>query len=247
MCSPLIRKLQQFTKLSRSDREALHALASLRVRHLSPRDDLIHEGDRPEHINLILNGWVCRYKTLEDGRRQIIAFLLPGDLCDLNVFILREMDHSMAAITAVSVIEVPREVMETLTLEHPRVTQALWWDNLVTAAIQREWNVNLGQRTAFERVAHILCELFLRLRAIGMTDGTTCEFPVTQVDLADATGLSAVHLNRTLQELRAADLIVLRGKLLTIPDLPALQAVALFNPNYLHLDHEGQRFDANEP
>jgi CRP-like cAMP-binding protein len=105
----------------------------------------------------------------------------------------------------------------------------------------------LGQRTAFERVAHILCELFLRLRAIGITDGSTCEFPVTQVDLADATGLSAVHLNRTLQELRAADLIVLRGKLLTIPDLPALQAAALFNPNYLHLEHEGQRFDANEP
>ncbi|WP_027136256.1 Crp/Fnr family transcriptional regulator [Geminicoccus roseus] len=246
MINPLVRKLEKFTKLSRADQEALRDLASQRVRHLNARDDLIHEGDRPDHVNLILSGWACRYKTLEDGRRQIIAFLLPGDLCDLNVFILREMDHSMAAITPLTFAEVTREHMEALTLDHPRVTQALWWDSLVNAAIQREWSVNLGQRTAFERVAHLLCELFLRLRSVGMTEGTSCDFPVTQVDLADATGLSAVHLNRTLQELRGADLIVLRGKLLTIPDLEALQAAALFSPNYLHLNHEGQRFDAND-
>jgi CRP-like cAMP-binding protein len=247
MANPLIKKLQQFTRLSRLDQDAIREMASQRVRHLNPRDDLIHEGDRPNHVNLLLSGWACRYKTLEDGRRQIIAFLLPGDLCDLNIFVLREMDHSMAAITPLSFAEVSREHLEALTLDHPRVTQALWWDSLVGAAIQREWSVSLGQRTAFERVAHVLCELFLRLRAVGMTEGTVCEFPITQVDLADATGLSAVHLNRTLQELRAAGLIVLRGKLLNIPDLAALQSAALFTPNYLHLDHEGQRYDANEP
>jgi CRP-like cAMP-binding protein len=114
-------------------------------------------------------------------------------------------------------------------------------------AIQREWSVNLGQRTATERIAHLLCELFFRLRAVGLTTDLTCDLPVTQAELADASGLSAVHVNRTIQELRAADLIVLRGRTLTILDLEALKTVALFNPNYLHLNREGGGFDANEP
>ncbi|WP_159716417.1 Crp/Fnr family transcriptional regulator [Geminicoccus flavidas] len=247
MDNPLARKLSHFTRLSASDQAALDLLSRQRVRQVNARHDLIREGDRPDHVNLILSGWACRYKTLEDGRRQIIAILLPGDLCDLNIFILRTMDHSMAAITPVTHAEVSREVLEEVTLKQPRITQALWWDALVTAAIQREWSVSLGQRTALERVGHILCELFVRLRMVGLTNGNCCEFPITQVDLADATGLSAVHLNRTLQELRAGELIVLRDRLLTIRDLPALQVLSLFNPNYLHLDAEGQQYGANEP
>jgi CRP-like cAMP-binding protein len=183
---------------------------------------------------------------MEDGRRQVIAFLLPGDLCDLNIFILREMDHSICAITALNYAEIDPEALSALTLAHPRITQALWWEALMTAAIQREWSMSLGQRTATERIAHLLCELFFRLRAIGLTADFTCELPLTQADLADASGLSAVHVNRTLQELRAANLIILRGKILTIPNLDALKTAALFNPNYLHLDREGSRFDANE-
>lgn len=125
--------------------------------------------------------------------------------------------------------------------------KALWWDTLVSVAIQREWTVNLGQRTAIERLGHLFCELFVRLRGIGLTDGDSCPLPLTQVELADAMGLSNVHINRTLQELRRAGLVVFKGKRLTIPDLAALQKVSLFNPNYLHLDHEGRHLDANEP
>lgn len=246
MVNPLVRKLRQFTRLSSDDEAALHEFARQRVRRINAHDDIIREGDPPDRISLILEGWAFRYKTLEDGRRQIVAFLIPGDLCDMNIFVLREMDHSLGALTVVTLAEITREMMENLIVDHPRLARAFAWDSLVTAGILREWNVNLGQRTAFERVAHVLCELFLRLRAVGLTDGISCDFPVTQVDLADASGLSAVHLNRTLQELRAANLIRLRGKLLTIPDLPALQAAALFHANYLHLDHEGQRFDAND-
>lgn len=244
--NPLVRKLEQFVRLSGEDREVLDRVAGERVRHVGPREDIAHEGERPRVVNLILSGWACRYKQLADGQRQILGFLVPGDLCDLNVYILREMDHSLSTLTPVRLAEVPRSVMEEVTARHPRITQALWWETLVHASTQREWIVNLGQRTAFERLGHLLCETFVRLRAVGLTEGDSCEFPVTQAELADATGLSTVHVNRTIQELRGAGLIVLRGGALTIPDLAALQKATLFNPNYLHLDREGRHLDASD-
>jgi CRP-like cAMP-binding protein len=239
MAIALIGKLERFTRLSGEDRKALERIASERVRRLGAHEDIILEGDKPEVINVVLSGWACRYKQLEDGRRQIISFFLPGDLFDHNIFIVREMDHSVGTITPVAIAEISREAFENLTLKHPRVTQALWWESLVSAAIQREWTVNLGQRNAAERMSHLFCELFLRLQSVGLAKENSCEFPVTQVELADATGLSAVHVNRTLRDLREANLIEIRGKILTIPDLNALMRAALFNTNYLHLDREG--------
>ena len=246
MRRPLIRKLEKFTRLSRADKEMLVRIAAQRVRRFAAREDIIHEGEKPEFINLINEGWACRYKTLEDGRRQIIAFFLPGDLCDLNVFILKEMDHSIGAITPVSVSEISRVAFDEMMIGHPRITQALWWESLVAAAIQREWTVNLGQRDALERMAHLLCELFIRLDAAGCTSDSSCEFPLTQTELGETLGMSTVHVNRTLPELRSSNLIVLKDRPLTIPNLQALQDVALFNPNYLHLDREGRHLDANE-
>ncbi|WP_336490264.1 Crp/Fnr family transcriptional regulator [Methylobacterium nigriterrae] len=241
----LIRKLENFTRLSDADKGALEDAASGRVRLFGPHQDIICEGDDPEHVNLMLDGWACRYKQLEDGRRQIISFFLPGDLCDPHIFVLREMDHSISTITPVKLAEIPRDTLLDLTEQHPRITQALWWEMLVHTAIQREWTVNLGQRTGLERVGHLLCELFIRLRAVGLTEGNSCILPITQVEFGDATGLSNVHVNRVLQELRASGLIVLKGRVLTIPDLAALQAASLFNMNYLHLDREGRHLDAN--
>ena len=246
MNNPLVRRLELFTRLSSADKEAIVRASGEHVRLFNAHEDIIREGDRAKDVNLILSGWACRYKLLEDGRRQIIAFFVPGDLCDLNIFILKEMDHSIGTITAVRLAELSRETLETLTLGHPRVTQALWWHTLVTAAIQREWTISLGQRTALERMAHLFCEMFLRLRAVGLTQGNSCELPLTQGELGEATGLSTVHVNRTLQELRALGQIVLRGKTLTIPDLDLLRTTAAFNPNYLHFDREGAHLDANE-
>jgi len=246
MTNPIIRKLEQFTKLSSEERRVLEQVTSEGLRQLGTREDIIREGDKPQALNLILSGWACRYKHLEDGRRQIIAFFLPGDLCDNHVFVLREMDHSVGTLTPVTFAQIPRRRIEEITLSHPRVTQALWWESLVGSAIQREWIVSLGQRDALERMAHLLCELFLRLRAVGLAEENRCELPLTQAELADAMGLSTVHVNRTLQELRAAKLIILKGRTLTIPDLEALQSAAQFNPSYLHLDHEGQHLDAND-
>ena len=212
---------------------------------VQPRRDLIREGETPKFVHLMVDGWACRYKTLPDGRRQIVAFFIPGDFCDLNVYILKEMDHSIGAITRLSVADISREDMDALTAGHPRITQGLWWEALVNAAIQREWTLNIGQRTAYERIAHLLVELHMRLKTVGLTQNGSCDFPLTQTDIVDATGLTAVHVNRTLQELRRDDLIILERRQLTIPDIRKLMDASMFNPNYLHLGHEGQNLDAN--
>ena len=242
----LIRKLEQFVRLSPTDHAILTRASTERVRHLPARVDIVREGDKPKDVHLILSGWAYRYKTLEDGRRQVVALFLPGDICDVNIFILRELDHSIGTVTPVSVADLSREFFDSVAAGHPRIVTAFWWETLVNAAIQREWTLNLGQRTAAERMAHLLCEVFLRLQLAGLTHGDSCDFPLTQADLADATGLSKVHVNRTLQELRAANLIVLKGKTLVVPELGRLMQAGLFNPNYLHMDHEGRQLDANE-
>jgi CRP-like cAMP-binding protein len=244
--SLLIRKLEHFVRLSPSDRDIIGRATAERVREFGPRVDIVREGDKPNDVHLVLSGWACRYKQLEDGRRQIMSFFLPGDICDLNIFILKEMDHSIGTITAVTIADLSREFFDEIGAGHPRIAAAFWWGSLVDSAIQREWVINLGQRTAFERMAHLLCEIFFRLRLTGLTKRDACDFPLTQADLAEATGLSKVHVNRTLQELRSASLIVLKGKTLVVPDLGRLTRAGLFNANYLHMDHEGRQLDANE-
>jgi CRP-like cAMP-binding protein len=155
------------------------------------------------------------------------------------------MDHSIGTITPVTVAEVSREAFEETGLKHPRVVQALWLENLMNAAVQREWIVNLGQRSGLERIAHLICELFLRLRSVGLTQRNTCAWPITQIELADTTGMTSVHVSRTLQELRNRNLVRLKDHLLTIPDLKALMRLAMFNSNYLHLPREGAYLVAN--
>jgi CRP-like cAMP-binding protein len=250
MAGPLIAKLEQFTRLSSADKNALERAASLKTRRLQPREDLIREGDRPQQMHLILEGWACRYKVLEDGRKQITAFLVPGDLCDLRMFILREMDHSIGALTALKLAEIPSDVILELTDNHSRIGRALWWNSLVEEAIAREWTANVGGRNALERVAHVLCELYLRLEAVGLASGHEAagsfELPVTQEQLADATGMTSVHVNRIVQQMRDEGLVVWKGKQVAIPNLDALKSAALFNPNYLHRDRDGRSFEAND-
>lgn len=243
--SPVASKLEAFTRLSSDDRAAL-AQVTRNVRFVEARRDLISEGDRPRFVHLVLDGWGCRYKTLPDGKRQIVSIFVPGDFCDVNVYILKQMDHSIGAITRIKVAMITPEEMNALTEGRPRVTQALWWHELVTTAVQREWTVNLGQRSAYERLGHLLVELYLRLRTVGRASDGRCDFPLTQNDLADATGLTAVHVNRTLQELRRDGLIELERKQLRILDLERLKDLSRFNANYLHLDREGRHLDAND-
>lgn len=230
----LALKLQRFVALSPGEIDALGHVCRQSIRTARARRDIIREGDAPHHVKLIIDGWAIRYKMLPDGRRQIVSFLLPGDLCDLNVFLLDEMDHSIGALTPVTYAEMPHELVGVMCDHHPPLARALWLESLVVAAIQREWTLSLGQRTARERIAHLFCEIFERLETVDLTEGDRCEMPLTQIDLGEATGMTAVHVNRTLQELRREGLIVLNNRILTIPDRQALMAVGMFNPNYLH-------------
>lgn len=245
MESALFSRLELFTRLSDADKAALGKLVT-RTRTVTARRDLISEGDPPTHVNLVLKGWGGRYKMLPDGKRSLVSFFIPGDFCDLNIFILKQMDHSIAAITALKVAAIEPSDLLTLMRNHPRVTQALLWHELVSAAVQREWTHNLGARPAYERLAHLFVELFLRMRSVGLAEPDGCEFPLTQYDLAEATGLTPVHVNRTLQSLRADGLVDIDRRRLSIPNLARLMEASMFNPNYLHLEREGAYLDAND-
>ena len=243
--TPLVRNLERFVRLSGDDYKALRSLENAPLIRASARTEIAQEGTNPEVVRLMVSGWATRYKDMSDGRRQIVGFFIPGDFCDLNVYILRRMDHSIAALDEISYLALPPGLLEQITVDQPRVAKALLWHELVSSSIMREWLLNLGQRSAFERLAHLFTELFVRMEAIGEVRGASCHFPATQVDLAEATGLTPVHVNRTLQEMRREKLIALEGKRLSILDFERLRKAALFNAGYLHLDHEGSMFDAH--
>ena len=243
MVSPFIAKLEHGCRLTDDDREKLAALTSV-TRRVGPRQDLISEGDAPNDVHLVLNGFACRYKILPGGQRQIMALLLPGDFCDLHVAILGAMDHSIATVSACTLVEFPRTVIDDLSARHPRITRALWWASLVDEAILREWLVNMGGRPAEQRLAHFFCELLLRMQMAGRADASSFDLPLTQEDLADTMGLSQVHVNRSLQKLRTSSLIKLQGHRLTVLDVAGLERMSGFNRNYLHFrgappDHAG--------
>ncbi|WP_257165798.1 Crp/Fnr family transcriptional regulator [Bradyrhizobium sp. SRS-191] len=230
----VLRRLRAFRAVSDEAAAKLEQAVRGHVVLASAGQELAAEGDAAVTIRMMLTGWAVRYKTLEDGRRQIVNLALPGDTCDAQIYLVKRLDHSIAALTPVSYAELDRERFESLIACDRKLAEAFWCETLSNAAIQREWTLNLGRRDAYERVAHLLCEVMTRLRAVGLVDGDSCAFPITQMDLADATGLSVVHVNRTLQELRSAGLIVLRDRTLTVPDLDALMETALFTPDYLH-------------
>jgi CRP-like cAMP-binding protein len=237
--NPLIHKLSNYVNLPQADSTVLEDL-SRKPEHIAAHTDLIRESAAPDSVYLILTGWACRYKVLPDGKRQIMDYFIPGDLSDQRIFVLTRMDHFITTMTAASVVVIPAQTMIDLTDGHPRIAQALWWNTLVDEAVTREWVVNVGQRKALERVAHLICEMFVRTRAVGLSDGLSFDFPITQTDLADTVGLTLVHTNRILQNLRAKRLIAWTRHKLTILDFDRLATLSMFNPQYLHLEHEGR-------
>ncbi|HEX8571847.1 MAG TPA: Crp/Fnr family transcriptional regulator [Allosphingosinicella sp.] len=230
---PLLAKLETASPLPDDDRAALIALC--RDPHdLGARRNVIREGERPDHVHLMVEGWAARYKLLPDGSRQITAFLIPGDFCDLHVTILGQMDHSIATLTRSRVAYIPRATMDEVT-DRPRLARAFWWATLVDEAVLRAWIVNIGRRDAFEAIGHLMCELYVRMKNVGLADGHCFELPLTQEELADALGLTPVHVNRVLQRMRSDELISLKAGLLTIHDYRRLEKASGFNANYLHI------------
>jgi CRP-like cAMP-binding protein len=234
----LILKLENFTELSDEEKRDLHEAAGP-VRAYSSHEDLIREGEHATGVSVVVSGFACRHKMLPDGRRQIIGYFLPGDMCDARVFILKRMDHTISTLAPSSVAVLSRESILDLTSRYPRLTRAFWWNTLVEEAISRQWLVSIGQRTALERIAHLFCEIYVRLQAVGLATSEGCELPVTQSELADTVALSTVHVNRTLKELRRVGLVSMSNKSLVIHDFAGLRSLAMFDAGYLHLEGEG--------
>ena len=232
---PLIRKLEtQGLRLSEEEVAALLALP-MQIESIRADQDIVREGDRPSRSCLILEGYAATYKMTPSGRRQIVAFHIAGDIPDLQSAQLEVLDTSLGTLTPARVAFVRHEVINEVCERHYRLARAFWRQTLIDAAIFREWVVNVGRREALNALAHVMCEFVLRMRVMGLADGEECELPMTQAELGDALGISTVHVNRTLQELRAAGLIRLQGARLTVLDWEGLKAMGEFDPTYLHL------------
>lgn len=233
MVNRFVKKLSGLAELTADDAETL-TQATAHPRRYVARQDLIREGDEPGPMFVVLEGWVCRYKILPSGTRQIMAFLMPGDACDLHIKLLAEMDHSIQAITTATVATVTRDQMRAIMQARPNIASAMYSAQLVDEGIMRAWIVSMGRRTSTERVAHLICELYLRARNIGLTNDREFALPLSQVVLADALGMTAVHINRVLKELRLAGVMALTRGSVTILDPGKLAHIAGFDENYLH-------------
>lgn len=229
-------RLLAYSDLTDADRAAIDGLLDQRQRIVAPRRDVVSEGEVPRFVHFVLDGWGCRYRQLPDGRRQMLSLLLPGDLFDPHLQVIGRSDHAIATITTMTVAEVAPEQLSALSHDSRRIAQALWWNDHVAMGAHREWIASLGLRTARERIALLFCEVYFRLRLIGRCADRSCEFPLTQADLAEATGLTPVHVNRMVQDLRRDGLIAWEARTLTILDLNRLCEMAIFTPAYLHLD-----------
>lgn len=233
MVNRFVQKLSGLAELTAEDAAALEA-ATAHPRRYAARKDLIREGDEPGPVFVVLEGWVCRYKILPSGTRQIMAFLMPGDACDLHVKLLAEMDHGIQAITAASVATISRPQMQAMMQGHPNIANAMYVAQLIDEGIMRAWIVSMGRRSSIERVAHLICELYLRARNIGLAGEGEFALPLSQLVLADALGMTAVHINRVLKELRLAGAMKLQRGSVTIMDAVKLVKIAGFDENYLH-------------
>jgi CRP-like cAMP-binding protein len=235
--NPFLLNLERRDRLSDAERRIVEGL-SHRQRRIAAKRDIVREGDRPSESCLVLSGFSARYNVLGDGRRQITAIHIPGEFIDLHSLLLARLDHSVVALTDCIIATVPHDYLRELTQTEPHFTRMLWLLTVTDAAVFRQWLVASGRLSSVGQIAHFLCELFARLQVIGMTEGFTFRLPISQAELSDAMGLSVVHVNRTLQELRRRGLIIWEGEEIRILDWEGLQRVGEFDPTYLNLENE---------
>lgn len=239
MITRLFLQTHRTPVLSDADRAALEA-ATGATQQFDAKRIIVREQTPLTQCTLLLDGFIERFKDTPEGRRQILAIHVPGDFVDLHSYPLKRLEHSVAALTPVTIATFPHEAIRALTVRSATLTELLWRSTMIDAAVNREWIVSIGSRGAAVRLAHLFCEMFLRLERVGMTRDVTgggCEydFPVTQIDLGDATGLTAVHANRMLRQLRERRLVEFRQGLVRIHDWAALRAFAEFDAGYLFL------------
>ena len=231
----LVTRLSAFVRLNGEERDAL-AMLSSNAKPFRADQILVHEGSSSNSVYLILSGLACRYKMLAGGRRQILGYLIPGDLCDIHFVIANRPDHSVALVGDSSVARIPTWRIAELIARYPNIGRALTLAALIDAVILREWLLSVGQRDALQRLSHFFCEMAVRLEAIGGTNADgSFELPVNQITLADTLGLTPVHINRTLQRLRNDGLIRLCHRRLAILDRDRLAMIAGFDDSYLRV------------
>lgn len=233
--APLLLKLRARDVIG-EDEEALLRAAVSEIRTHPAGKTVVAARTPLSHSTLLVEGLMARYKDLADGQRQILELHVAGDFVDLHGFLLKQIDHHLGSMTPVKVALVPHEALRRITETHPHLTRMLWFSTLLDAAIHREKILSVGRRSALSRVAHILCELFVRLKLVGLAREDGYNLPLTQSDLADATGLTSVHVNRMLKKLRDEGLLTFRGGAVTIGDWERLVRVAEFDPAFLHLE-----------
>ena len=231
--TPLLRRLEAIGAPTDAERELLANLPGT-TKHYQAHEDIVRIGDRPSVVCLMLEGMAYRYKHSADGKRQIVSFHIPGDIPDLQSLFIEVMDHSLGVLTPSTIRAIPHARMHEIFDNFPRISRVLWRESLIDAAVFREWIV-LRDRPAYVGVAHLLCEYFARVEAVGLSNGNSCPLPMTQQQIGDALGLSNVHVNRTLQELRADKLIRLEHGMLTILNKDGLRDAGEFDPLYLHI------------
>lgn len=232
--APLVRKLSLHIQLDEKDRAALLALPHS-TRIVENGQYVVREGDVPIHSCLVTSGFALRHKIVGNGGRQIVNIHMTGDMVDLQNALLGVADHNVQALSRMEGTFIPRDALAQIGLARPTVAKALWLETLIEGSISREWIANVGRRDAMMRTAHLLCEFAYRLDAVGI--GTQCDYelPMTQEQLADTLGLTAVHVNRTLKALDATGVITRRKRAVAINDLQKLAKIGDFRATYLHL------------
>ncbi len=236
MLERLFLKLRQRDQLAEFEQDALLGAVS-EVREGEDGETLVHAGDALTTSTILLEGIVGRVRDLADGRRQIIELHIPGDFYDLHAFLLKKLEHNVEALTPVKFAVVPHDRLKLITERWPHLSRMLWTSTLLDAAIQREKILSIGRRSAIARLAHLLCELHVRFKVVELTDGDSYPLPLTQSQIADAAGLTQVHVNRTLKELRDRGIVTVRGGTVAIKDRRALVDIAEFTDDYLYLEH----------
>jgi CRP-like cAMP-binding protein len=231
---PFATKLSRFIPLSDENVRFLDVLC-IDEERFEADADIVRQGDVPRSAFVLTRGMAFRYRLMPDGKRQILTFMIPGDVFGLHAFLLRGMDHSIATLVPTRLATISRAKVFDLFEHHPRIGAALWWSALQEEAINRERIVALGRRSARGRVAYLLCELVWRQKAVGLAEDHAIRLPLTQLELADTLGLTSVHINRILQGFRRDNLIGLAQHRLTLLAVERLQKIAGFNQDYLHL------------
>jgi CRP-like cAMP-binding protein len=238
MSNTFIRRLESVERLTKVERQAI-AEATKNVQKIGARRPILREGDRSGGAHVILSGLACRYRILEDGSRQITDFLVPGDLCECDHMVSADNGYSLAALSPCSFAHIDHQSLTILMDRHPRFGRALWSLSLINEGVLREWLANVGRRPAVRRVAYLMSELCFRLQASESQRPTSCALPLTQIDLADATALSPVHINRVLGRLREKRLLSLQRRSIIVKDTEGLMSFAEFSGNYIqHRGHD---------